>query len=109
MVLGFCLENRSQGCLHKVPGTGKIHAEMSSLRPGGYKSQIKVWAGPRSSPGSGWNPASLSGLLVVAPAWVILGLQLRHVDLCLCCHIAFALCVFCTSYRDTGHIGLGPK
>lgn len=23
--------------------------------------------------------------------------------------MAFSLCVFCTSYRDTGHIGFGPK
>ena len=76
---------------HRVGGLNRRNAFSHSS--GGWKAEIKVWAGLGSA------EASLLGLQMAA--------------LLLCPHMAFPLCmqlpgVFSSSYKDTSPIGSGP-
>lgn len=94
-----------------VPLSGWLE-KAETLVPGGRKSVIKWWAGPRSRQGL-WGRILPGLILACGGCWQFLmfcDLQRSHFSLCICLPTAFPLCVsvlmptFPSSCKDTSNL-----
>lgn len=84
---------------------------LTVLRGGSSKSMFGQGESPSETLVDPSLPLSASGSGL--QSWAFLGFQLYQCNLYLFCHVVFSLCLcpyvtFSSSYKETGHIGLGP-